>query len=125
MKLMRAVQSADQRMNWRPGMFRLWLLFTVLWLAGVCVLEFSFWRSYSAQVGEQQSLRPECRQHEAPPSCLDFNTNPPTNPFDRFDTPAPSLRGAVEFAVSAPLVLLVVGGAIGWVAGEFNRRRGA
>ena len=90
------------RISWRKGLFRLWLVYTVLWLGQVA---FDIWRDVQ---------RPRCpAPGELPTADQFFATRPCLAAM-----PSP-LHYAIE-AVTTPTLLMVIGLILIWIASGFK-----
>jgi len=108
-------------MNWRRGLFRFWLVVSLIWIGLVG------WYTYETDIAQRQwaAKAAECAQHRSKNSGLG-------NPFDCYDGNVRGMfadlipleqilmRGAVV-AVGPPLAVLFAGLIGGWVLAGFRR----
>ncbi len=118
------------------GLFRLWIIASVLWIGGVLAVT---WRTFppaeltDVKVGLNTSTRPTECDGKSNDQCMAILTRLGKNPFDAFDPPplgeepqyVSKRRSAISFAAMTwalvpPLVLLTLGGALGWAFSGFR-----
>src|SRR5262245_45464080 len=116
------------------GLFRLWIVISVLWIVGVAAFTWSNWPP--ASLTDQEvglNTRPTECDGKNNDECMAILTRLGKNPFDAFDLPAPQpgqeplyvakrrdmLSFAAMTALAPPLVLLALGGALGWAFSGF------
>jgi hypothetical protein len=105
-------------MNWRQGMFRLWIVASFLWILPIAWLAY---HDISARAHVPSSPQACFEEHKANPAL--------GNPFDCFDDENSHLGGPIEPVIAiyaalatgpalATLLLWLIGV---WVAAGFNR----
>jgi hypothetical protein len=111
-------------LNYRRGLFRLWVILSVLWIAGVGLVSGSDVYLEFRKVAALDAARSRLREAEARPGePLKPDELPPeANPFLGFELdPWSSLRRTGAVALLPPLALLALGAALGWVFSGFQR----
>jgi hypothetical protein len=122
-----------QRMNWRRGFFRIWVVFSILWIGGVAYLDHDQVCARYSPAERRQNANDPRRNSDGtfnvkpgelfphgdmrPPNC--FLVSDEARPD--WDTRFPAILGLLKL----PLVLLVGGLILGWVARGFRSLRGS
>ena len=111
------------------GLFRLWIIVSVLWVGGVAAA--TWWTFPPAELTDEEvglNTRPTECNNKSNDECEAILTRLGKNPFDAFlpvpPPPAVTRRSAISFAAATalvpPLLLLPLGAALGWAFSGFR-----
>ncbi len=110
-------------MNWRQGLFRLWLLFTVVWVLGVGAVA-----TYEVYSDPWRPIRKQVTACQTPAkrgSWCDYQPKPGSGElsdaqvFGLYEPPI-SITKTLILAFSIPAALLIAALAIRWVVSGFS-----
>jgi hypothetical protein len=130
-------------MNWRTGLFRIWILFSVVWIAAWAMYGFSEWKNSTAtyEITDRSGLKftvqapRETSESDVVSFMLDLDTvkkrqadcAKDRGPWCDFAMPVEMpvertwLLPVIAGAVVGPLVVFCLGVACFWVASGFQR----
>jgi hypothetical protein len=114
--------------NWRRGFIRIWVVLSIVWIAGTGALAIYDWIKYSDYARETWAIckmTPEqlkAAVWERESGCTNRWEFAPANVFAQFGGIAtPDIPTQAAFTVVPPIALLIGGLSIGWMLGGFRR----
>jgi hypothetical protein len=120
-------------MNFRRGLFRLWVILTVLWVAGITFLSgpgvFGEFRQAAAEQAERTRVLQAMSDEELMALLAQSQAEAQANPAKpvqgtsvRALNPWGSLGRTGAVALLPPLALLALGAALGWAVSGFRHQ---
>ena len=120
-------------MNYRRGLFRLWVILTVLWVGGIAI---SVWQYASAEyrsIADYQAAYAKMgpwERHRDPVSLAQMNDREMIARYDYLKgdrapefNPSPWLVEGAGVALLPPLALLALGTVLGWAFSGFRHAK--